>query len=56
MEKQSIRMKMLREKNLKNMLNNLFFKAIIVSIDDMDRFGKKELKKTKPIKTLGMIG
>ena len=49
MEKQSIRMKMLREKNLKNMLNNLFFKPIIVSIDDMDRFWKKELKKTRPI-------
>ena len=31
-------MKILREKNLKNMLNNLFFKPIIVSIDDMDRF------------------
>ena len=49
MEKQSIRMKILREKNLKNMLNNLFFKPIIVSIDDMDRFWKKELKKTRPI-------
>ena len=43
-------MKMLREKNLKNMLNNLFFKPIIVSIDDMDRLEKKELKKTRPIK------
>ena len=50
MEKQSIRMKMLREKNLKNMLNKLFFKPIIVSIDDMDRLEKKELKKTRPIK------
>ena len=50
MEKQSIRKKMLREKNLKNMLNNLFFKPIIVSIDDMDRLEKKELKKTRPIK------
>ena len=35
-------MKILREKNLENMLNNSFFKPIIASIDDMDRFEKKK--------------
>ena len=35
---------------LKNMLNNQFLKPIIVSIDDMDRFEKKEMKKIRPIK------
>ena len=30
-----------REKNLKDMLNNQFFKPFIVSIDDMGSFGKK---------------
>ena len=32
------------------MLNNQFLKPIIVSIDDMDRFEKKEMKKIRPIK------
>ena len=41
MENQAIRMKTLREKNLKDMLNNQFFKPFIVSIDDMGRFDKK---------------
>ena len=35
---------------VKNTLNNQFFKPIIVSIDDMDRFEKKEMKKIRPIK------
>ena len=30
-----------REKNLKDMLNNQFFKPFIVSIDDMGSFDKK---------------
>ena len=32
------------------MLYNQFFKLIIVSTDDMDRFENKEMKKTRPIK------
>ena len=32
------------------MLNKQFFKLIIVSIDDMNRFGKKEMKKIRPVK------
>ena len=50
MEKQTIRMKILTEKNLKNTLNNQFCKLINVSIGDMDRFEKKETKKIRPIK------
>ena len=42
MKSQTIRMKILREKNLKNMLNSQFFKLIIVSIDDMDRIEKNK--------------
>ena len=41
MENQAIRLKTLREKNLKDMLNNQFFKPFIVSIDDMGSFDKK---------------
>ena len=44
MENETIRMKILREKNSKNMLNNKFFKPIIIFMDDMDRFGKRKLK------------
>ena len=44
MENQTIRMKILREKNSKNMLNNKFFKQIIIFMDDMNRFGKRKLK------------
>ena len=50
MEKQTIRMKILTEKNLKNTLKNQFCKLINVSIGDMDRFEKKETKKIRPIK------
>ena len=32
------------------MLNKQFFELIIVSIDDMNRFGKKEMKKIRPVK------
>ena len=41
MENQAIRLKTLREKNLKDMLNNQFLKPFIVSIDDMGKFDKK---------------
>ena len=40
-----------REIEIKREIKELFFKPIIVSIDDMDRFEKKkEIKKIKPIK------
>ena len=44
MENETIRMKILREKNSKNMLNNKFFKPVIIFMDDMDRFGERKLK------------
>ena len=31
------------------------FKPIIVFIDDMNKFKQKEMKKKRPIKTLGVI-
>ena len=39
-----------REVKIKREIEELFFKLIIVSVDDMDRFGKKEMKKIRPIK------
>ena len=39
-----------REVKIKREIEELFFKPIIVSIDDMDRFEKKEMKKVRPIK------
>ena len=72
MENQTIRMKKLRKKYLKNMLNNqflglekdfielkdreLFYKPIIMSKDDMDKFEEQEMKKIRPIKKIGLIG
>ena len=71
LEKDFIKMKdkdfLDREVKIKGELEELFFKAIIVSIDDMDKFEKKkkneESKNTKPfkvnkkiLKTLVMIG
>ena len=80
MENQTIRMKIMREKYFKNMLNNqflalgnffleskdrklkdteekikreteeLFYKPVIVSKDDMDKFEEQEMKKIRPIK------
>ena len=44
------------EVKLKRELEELFFKPIIVSIDDIDQFEEKEMKKTRPMKTLGVIG
>ena len=39
-----------REVKIKREKEELFFKPIIVSIDDMDKFGQKEMKKIRPIK------
>ena len=39
-----------REVKIKREIEELFFKFIIVSVDDMDRFEKKEMKKIRPIK------
>ena len=39
-----------REVKIKREIEELFFKPIIVSIDDMDKFEQKEMKKIKPIK------
>ena len=44
------------EVKLKRELEELFLKPIIVSIDDIDQFEEKEMKKTRPMKTLGVIG
>ena len=38
-----------REVKIKRETEELFFKPIIVSKDDMDRFEKKEMKKIRPI-------
>ena len=40
----------IERKIVKNTLNNQFFKPIIVSIYNMDRFEKREMKKIRPIK------
>ena len=40
----------IRELKIKREIEELFFKPIIVSKDDMNRFGKKEMKKIRPIK------
>ena len=39
-----------REVKIKREIEELFFKPITVSIDDMDRFELKEMKKKGPIK------
>ena len=39
-----------REMKFKREIEELFFKPIIVSIDDMDKFEGKKMKKIKPIK------
>ena len=39
-----------REVKIKREIEELFFKPIIVSIDDMDKFEQKEMKKIKTIK------
>ena len=40
-----------REVKIKREIDELFFKPIIVSIDDMDEFEQKEMKKTRSIKS-----
>ena len=39
-----------REVKIKRQMEELFFKPIIVSIDDMDKFKQKEIKKKRSIK------
>ena len=39
-----------REMKFKREIEQLFFKPIIVSIDDRDKFEEKKMKKIKPIK------
>ena len=41
-----------REVEIKRQIEVLFFKPIIVSIDDKDKFEEKEMKKIKPIKSI----
>ena len=38
------------EVKIKREIEELFFKPIMVSIDDMDKFEQKEMKKIRPIK------
>ena len=40
-----------RELKIKREIEELFFKQIIVSVDDMDKFKEKEIKKIWPIKS-----
>ena len=40
-----------RELKIKREIEELFFKPIIVSVDDMDKFKEKEIKKIWPIKS-----
>ena len=45
------------EINIKREIEKLFFKPIFVSIEDKNRFEKKqEMKKIKPVKTFCMNG
>ena len=39
-----------REVKIKREIEELFFKPIMVSIDDMDKFEQNEMKKIRPIK------
>ena len=39
-----------KEVSIKREIEKLFFKPVIVSIDDIDKFEKKEMKKIRPIK------
>ena len=45
-----------RDIEIKREIEELFFKPIIVSIDDMGKFEEKEMKKIRPIKTLPLTG
>ena len=39
-----------REVKIKRAIEELFFKSIILSIDDMDKFEQKNMRKISPIK------
>ena len=39
-----------RDLRIKREIEKLFFKPMVVSIDDLDKFEQKELKKIRPIK------
>ena len=43
----------LKDRKIKNKreIEELFFKPIVVSLDDMDKFEQKEMKKMRPIKS-----
>ena len=45
-----------RDIEIKREIEELFFKPIIASIDDMGKFEEKEMKKIRPIKTLALTG
>ena len=45
-----------REVKIKRELAGLFFKAITVSIDDIDKFEQMKWRIKDLLKTLGMIG
>ena len=45
-----------REEKIKREIEELFYKFIIVSKDDMDKFEEQEMKKIRPIKKNSMIG
>ena len=40
-----------REVKIKREIEKLFFKPVIVSIDDLDKFEQKEMEKIRPIKS-----
>ena len=42
----------LKDKKIKREIEKLFLKPIIVFIDDMDRFERKEMKKIRPVKNI----
>ena len=44
-----------REVKIEREIDKIFFKSVIVSIDDMDKFEQEEIKKMRPIKNTGMI-
>ena len=41
-----------KEVKIKREIDELFFKPIIVSIDDMDKFEQNEMEKKRPIKNI----
>ena len=44
-----------KEVKIKREIEELFFKLITVSIDDMDKFEQKEMKKKRPIKNTNCL-